>query len=420
MRKTHKKNITYSVVPFGTADQMLLVAEPAENFVTLPNDGTQGHGKSVPDWLRQIHSVFGDIRELLISEGFLTNVVMSNFYVADIAIRELVRQVAAEIFPEGLGAITIIPQAPVNGSALSVEIWAIAGKNVKHKNSKSGNAIITESDSVRWFFGGDFRSDVLPIGAYDRSFDAFKNFGEQLTQNKFKLEQVIRTWIYQGHLVLPDKITSEVVLQRYQELNRARTDFFGKTKFLSKYLPPAYKSSVFPASTGIGADDVDVVISAVAADAVRSDFVVVPLENPNQTSAFSYGENYSPQSPKFARGMAVAIDNWCQIFVSGTASITDSESRFAGNPELQTEQTLDNIESLISGSNLAQHGIDGFDSGMDKLVCARVYVKNPDDFPIIDAVCKKRLGNIPTLFTIADVCRPELLVEIEGFAVTVK
>ncbi|MDR1053094.1 MAG: hypothetical protein LBL39_02870 [Planctomycetaceae bacterium] len=420
MRKTYKKNITYSVVPFGTADQMFLVAEPAQNFVTLPNDGTQGHGKSVPDWQRQIHSVFVDVRELLISEGFLSGVVMSNFYVADIAMKELLRQVMAEIFPEGLGAFTIIPQAPVGGGVFGAEIWAVAGKNVKHKKTNSVNIVITDSDSVRWFFGGDIRPAVLPVGAYRRSFDAFMNFSGQLIENRFQLDQVIRTWIYQGHLVLPDKVTSEVVLQRYQELNRARTDFFGKTKFLRKYLPPECKSTVFPASTGIGADDVDVVMAGVAVDTSRGDFIVVPLENPNQTSAFSYGENYSPQSPKFARGMAVTMGNWCQIFVSGTASITDSESRFSGNPELQTEQTLDNIAALIDGSNLARHGINGFDSGMDKLECARVYVKNPDDFAVIDTVCKKRLGNVPTLYTIADVCRPELLVEIEGFAVTVK
>ncbi|MDR2345564.1 MAG: hypothetical protein LBE18_05810 [Planctomycetaceae bacterium] len=422
MRKTYTKNITYSVVPFGTAEQMFLIAEPAQNFVTLPDDDTQGHGKSVPDWQRQIYTVFHDIRELLHSEGqgFLSNVVMSNFYLADIGMKELLRQIVTEVFPNGLGAMTIIPQAPIGGGVCGVEIWAIAGKNVKRKKSDSDNIIVTESDSIRWFFGGNFRSDNLPVGAYNRSLDAFKNFGDSLIQNKFQLDQVIRTWIYQGHLVLPDKAESAGSLQRYQELNRARTDFFGTTKFLSQYLPPECKSMVFPASTGIGADDIDVVIAAIAVDTKRKDFIAVPLENPNQTSAFSYSENYSPQSPKFARGMAVTIDNWCQIFVSGTASITDSESRFGGDPASQTEQTLDNIAALIDSDNLTQHGIKGFNSGLDKFECVRVYIKNSNDFNVIDKICKKRLTNTPTLYTIADVCRPELLVEIEGFAVTTK
>ncbi|MDR2169337.1 MAG: hypothetical protein LBP59_04275 [Planctomycetaceae bacterium] len=420
MRKTYKKNITYSVIPFGAALQMFLIAEPAENFVTLPEDDTQGHGKSVPDWQRQIRSTFDAIRATLVAEGFDAGVVMSNFYLTDIAMKELLRQIAAEFFPKGLGAMTIIPQAPVSGGVCGAEIWALKGRKIKRQESNSDNIIIAESDSVRWFFGGDFRSDNSPVGAYNRSLNAFKNFGDSLTANKFRLDQVIRTWIYQGHLVLPDKTTADGVLQRYQELNRARTDFFGETKFLSKYLPVECKSTAFPASTGIGADDVDVVIAAVAVEAAREDFIAVPLENPHQTSAFSYGVNYSPQSPKFARGMAIAFDNWCQIFVSGTASITDSESRYGGDPTLQTEQTLDNIEALIDGSNLTQHGIRGFDSSLANLECVRVYIKNPNDFNVINEVCKKRLRNTPILYTIADVCRPELLVEIEGFAVTVK
>ncbi|MDR2761878.1 MAG: hypothetical protein LBB88_04705 [Planctomycetaceae bacterium] len=420
MRKTYKKNITYSITPFGSSAQMFLVAEPAQNFVTLPDDETQGHGQSVPDWQRQIRAVLSDIRDLLAAEDFSSAVAMSNFYLTDIAMKELLRQITAEFFPDGLGAMTIIPQMPVGGGVCGAEIWAIKGENIKRKNSHSDNIVVIESDSVRWFLGGDFRSDNLPVGAYNRSFDAMKKFGECLNQNQFQLDQVIRTWIYQGHLVLADRTTDDGVLQRYQELNRARTDFFGATKFLNKYLPPECKSTVFPASTGIGADDVDVVIAAIAVDTKRKDFIAVPLENPNQTSAFSYSADYSPQSPKFARGMAVTMENWCQIFVSGTASITNSESRFGGEPALQTEQTLDNIAALIDGSNLERHGIKGFNSGLDNLECVRVYIKNPNDFNVIDEICKKRLKNTPILYTIADVCRPELLVEIEGFAVTTK
>ena len=32
------------------------------------------------------------------------------------------------------------------------------------------------------------------------------------------------------------------------------------------------------------------------------------------------------------------------------------------------------------------------------------------------AVCEERLGELPTIYAVADVCRPELLVEIEGIA----
>ncbi|MDR2643846.1 MAG: hypothetical protein LBC74_13770 [Planctomycetaceae bacterium] len=419
MRKSNEK-ISYSVVPFGTAKQIFIVAEPQQNYITQPEDQTQGHGKSVPDYQRQIRSLIESIRDVILAEGFGGCVVMSNFFLADIAMRELVRQIAEETCPDGFGAMTIISQAPVNGAVCSAEIWGIAGKNMTVQKSKLGNVVLAQVDMVRWFFGGDFRPQNTPIGAYNRSIDAFKNLKEQLIPNQFLIEQLVRTWIYQGHLVLADKVTEDGILQRYQELNRARTDFFSDTKFLNRYIPKKHKAAVFPASTGIGADDVDVVISAIAVDSLRSNFTVVPLENPNQTSAFSYGVNYSPQSPKFARGMVVNIENWCQIFVSGTASITSSESQYGGDPAMQTEQTLNNIAALISGENLAKHGLQGFESGLDKLECVRVYVKNPDDFGVVEAICRKRLGDTPILYTVADVCRPELLVEIEGFAVTTK
>ncbi|MDR1923054.1 MAG: hypothetical protein LBQ66_01670 [Planctomycetaceae bacterium] len=420
MRKAYKKDIVYSVVPFCDASQLFLTASSDSSFVTPANDTIQGHSQSVPDYPRQIRQLLEDVRELLLAEGFRSAVVMSNFHLADIRMKELLRQLVTEIFPEGLGALTIVPQAPANGSACGVEIWAIAGQNVSHRVFVPNHVVTMQTESARWFFGGNFRAGNATVGAYSRAFDTFRRLGSQLRRCRMRLEQVLRMWIYQGHLLLPDKKTPAGVLQRYQELNRARTDFFGNTKFLRNYLPEGFNSAAFPASTGIGADDVDVVMSAISVDVEQGDFIAVPLENPNQTSAFSYGANYSPQSPKFARGVAVSRKNWCQIFVSGTASITNSESRFDGDPASQTEQTLNNIATLIDGDNLAKHGINGFKSGLDKLECVRVYVKYPKDFNLVQKICEKHMENVPILYSVADVCRPELLVEIEGFAVTTK
>jgi enamine deaminase RidA (YjgF/YER057c/UK114 family) len=114
--------------------------------------------------------------------------------------------------------------------------------------------------------------------------------------------------------------------------------------------------------------------------------------------------------------MAVAVDKECLIFVSGTASITDSESQHIEDPVKQTEQTLDNIAALIDGKNLARHGIAKVDCGLGNLKCVRVYVKRPSELELIRKVCERRLPDVPTIYTVADVCRPELLVEIEGVA----
>ena len=87
-----------------------------------------------------------------------------------------------------------------------------------------------------------------------------------------------------------------------------------------------------------------------------------------------------------------------------------------GDVVAQTHESLDNIEALISEDNLDRHGLPGFGSSLEGLGMVRVYVKRNEDYPRIQAVCAKRIGEVPTIYVTADVCRPELLVEIEGIA----
>jgi enamine deaminase RidA (YjgF/YER057c/UK114 family) len=173
---------------------------------------------------------------------------------------------------------------------------------------------------------------------------------------------------------------------------------------------------VYPASTGIGADGRDVLMSCIALCTKRDDIVAAPLENPLQTSAFQYSTKYGPESPKFARAMALSCGPFATIFVSGTASITESETRHVGDVEGQTRQTLENIEALISEDNLRRHGMAGLGAAMHGLALVRVYIKRREDYAKTRAVCEARLGEVPTVYAVADVCRPELLVEIEGIA----
>ncbi|MDR0328678.1 MAG: hypothetical protein LBI05_10325 [Planctomycetaceae bacterium] len=393
---------------------MFLAGEPECEWRAVSDEE-----RDIPDYPRQVRNLLENVKAVCEKQGFTGDNVatMCHFFIADIGMKELVRQLAHEIFPQILdGAVTVVPQAPASGAVIALELWGIGGdpsaeSPVICDTSVPGRFVLAEFDKMRWFFGGGFQPAPQPIGAYERSFNAFEQFRIRLEATRFSRDQLLRTWIYQGHLV-----SEEGKTQRYKELNRARTDFFSETQFLKQYLPKEFKGIAYPASTGIGADGFDVVVSAVALDTQRKDVMVVPLENPNQTSAFDYDAAYSPQSPKFSRAMATAVDKECLIFVSGTASITDSESQHIGDPVKQTEQTLDNIAALIDGGNLARHGIKDMPCGLGNLVSARVYVKRPKDVEAVRQVCQQRLPEVPTIYTIADVCRPELLVEIEGVA----
>ena len=285
MRHKNSQGIAYSVFPFGSSQQMFLVGEPEEHFTR----------QNKPDYPKQVRNLLENVKNVCEKEGFTENVAaMCHFFIADIGMKELVRQVTYEMFPQILGAVTFVPQAPASGAVIALELWAMTGDN-RHfscKREYEGDEFDSALDSMyavavfdkmRWFLSGGILPDTTEVGAYDRSSAAFDTLYCLLENEKFRLKHLLRTWIYQGRLVLAKGET-----QRYKELNRARTDFFGETEFLKKYLPQGYKGRAYPASTGIGADDFDVVISAVALDTKRKDVIAVPLENPNQTSAFDY------------------------------------------------------------------------------------------------------------------------------------
>ena len=112
--------------------------------------------------------------------------------------------------------------------------------------------------------------------------------------------------------------------------------------------------------------------------------------------------------------MAVSFNERTAVYVSGTASIVNQETVFQGDPAAQTNQTLDNIAALISETNLQNHGLDGFAADLTDFAVARVYVKNQKDMSVVRSICEQRLPEVPILYTYADVCRDDLLVEIEG------
>ena len=114
--------------------------------------------------------------------------------------------------------------------------------------------------------------------------------------------------------------------------------------------------------------------------------------------------------------MAVAAGDFATTFISGTASITASETRHLCDIRAQTMQTLDNIEALIAADNFGSHGLAGFGATLADLALARVYIKRREDYPVARQICEARLGELPAIYAVGDVCRPELLVEIEGIA----
>lgn len=354
------------------------------------------------------------IKDVNQEEGTRGSIVEQAVFMKDIGELEACRKIIHDFYGPELPATTFIPQPPCDGKLLAIEALGVGrdreGVEIQRLCER---LVVVKHSGVSWVHCAQIVPETTATGVYDRSLSAFGKMRQMIESVGMRFEQVIRTWLYLG-----DIVGAEGNTQRYKELNRARTDFFRDIRFSPVPTPSSFdpKLSIYPASTGIGANSRDVVMSCIALATERDDIIGTPLENPLQTSAFDYSVKYGPKSPKFARAMALSCGPFVTIFISGTASITRSETRFVGDVAGQTRQTLDNIEALISEDNLRAHGMPGLGSTLGRLALVRVYIKHQEDYAKARAVCEERLGELPTIYAVADVCRPDLLVEIEGIA----
>jgi enamine deaminase RidA (YjgF/YER057c/UK114 family) len=200
---------------------------------------------------------------------------------------------------------------------------------------------------------------------------------------------VIRTWFY-----LAD------ILSWYPEFNRARTAIYGRLGILPGQGNGRLK---LPASTGIRGE-----LASGAAGALDLLAVVGPpgsrplvkqLSNPGQQDAFRYGS-------AFSRGAIIRQSNLSLIQVSGTAAIDEQgQSLYAGDVRAQIDCTLDKIDALIGQEGAA----------LADIAAACVFVKRPEDALVYhERVAARGLEALPAVVMVADICREELLFEMDA------
>ena len=159
----------------------------------------------------------------------------------------------------------------------------------------------------------------------------------------------------------------------------------------------------YPAATAIGRRDGKRLLQVYAL-AARTPGVAV--ENPRQVNAWRYPREYGPTPPTFARGMTTAAG---QLLISGTAAVVGSKSRHHDDVAAQLDETLTNVESLIrtAGTNGAKC------PGPGSLL--KVYVRDANDAPLIVAKLSETMRDADGILVLhGDICRRELLVEIDG------
>jgi enamine deaminase RidA (YjgF/YER057c/UK114 family) len=149
-----------------------------------------------------------------------------------------------------------------------------------------------------------------------------------------------------------------------------------------------------PAATGVGNPGDDLVIHGLAAP-----YAGQGVQNPRQTAPTDYSARYGPRPPCFARATRVGH----VLLVSGTAAITGEDSVAPDDLSRQLDLTLDHLAALAGG--LANYR------------SLRAYVPRQADATPVSATLATRVPGIGRVTPIVtDLCRPELLVEIEGVA----
>ncbi len=159
-----------------------------------------------------------------------------------------------------------------------------------------------------------------------------------------------------------------------------------------------------------------------------SDFVVhclssvrpgQPVENPLQVPAYRYSARYGPRPPCFARATIAPLDGdgaSRHLLVGGTASVRGEDSAHPGDLDSQLCETLTNLVALLDAAARAG-GIDERPASLDSFRSLRVYYPRPEHRPRIQAAIESRFERLSALELVGcDLCRPELLVEIEGLA----
>jgi chorismate lyase / 3-hydroxybenzoate synthase len=287
---------------------------------------------------------------------------------------------------------------PALGARDLCEVWRVTAPQILFSGGETTQGRVRYRGSKDLLFGsvaiteqaGDARSEAETLlrtteAAYQEIFDVLNETGHR---------HLIRIWNY-----LPRINAHCDGDERYRHFNSARQMAFRNSGRATMGTVPAASALGSPAGSPIS------IYFLAARGAPRM------IENPRQTSAYHYPPKFGRHSPIFSRACLWGESGSATLFVSGTASIVGHETIHPGDVVAQTRETMVNIAALLEEANR----IVGAPRYSPEDLNLKVYVRNPADLPDIQATLSQLLRRATDIVYLqADVCREDLLVEIEA------
>lgn len=280
-----------------------------------------------------------------------------------------------------------VPMRPLGGGP-SGEEWLVDGTP---KHETCGALRLASADGL--LFGTatldlaerQLDADALEAGTADLYGQLLRACGE-------RDRRLMRAWNS-----MPAIHGGPADLNRYMRFCQGRADAF------EAHFGAGFERHL-PACSAVGSHGGTLVVYFLAA-AESSDY----LENPRQQAAYRYPRRYGPRSPSFARATRAPTSAGGWLMLSGTASIVGNASLHEGDVVAQTAETLRNMRVLVHGEEERPLG--------SSMAATKVYLRHAADLEVVRELLEAELGaGAPVIYLHAEICRPELLVEIEGIA----
>lgn len=208
-----------------------------------------------------------------------------------------------------------------------------------------------------------------------------------------------RIWNYLDDINGEQDVQGGQGLERYRQFNIGRQDAFLDCA--------GGATGNVPAACAIGLAGGPLSIAFLAGPTPA-----VPIENPRQVSAYHYPAEYGPRSPTFSRAALVYPPGQETLFISGTASIVGHRTVHPDDVAGQCRETLANIAAVVAEANRVCRTAPYTLAELDY----RIYLRDAAAYPQVAGLLPTLTGGARSVWLQADICRADLLIEIEAYA----